>query len=58
VEALQLAKDAGCGLLVPMHFDLYDCNAVHPAQFADAALRTNPMQAWHMFRPGERYILM
>jgi len=41
-----------------MHFDLYDCNAVHPAQFVDAILRTNPAQAWHMFRPGERYVLM
>ena len=58
VEAVQLAKDAGCGLLVPMHFDLYDCNAVHPAQFVDAILRVNPAQAWHMFRPGERYVLM
>ena len=56
-EAVTLAKEARCGLLVPMHYDLYACNGVHPAQFAEAVTRVNPKQAWHMFRPGEKYIL-
>ncbi len=57
VEAVTLAKEAGCGLLVPMHYDLYDCNGVHPAQFVEVVTRLNPSQAFHMFRPGEGYIL-
>lgn len=56
-EAVRLAKDAGCGLLVPMHYDLYDCNCIHPAQFVETVTRLHPAQAFHMFRPGERYIL-
>ena len=56
LEAVLLAKEAGAGLLVPMHFDLYNVNCINPAQFVDTLYKYNPSQAFHMFMPGERYI--
>ncbi len=56
VEALTLAKEAHCHLLIPTHFDLYDVNAVNPAYFVDRQQRINPSQRYHIFMPGECYI--
>lgn len=56
VEALTLAKEAHCHLLIPTHFDLYDVNAVNPAYFVDCQQRINPVQKYHIFMPGECYI--
>ena len=55
-EAAILASDAKAKLLIPTHFDLYDVNCVNPAQFVDVLKTINPMQAFHMFTPGELYI--
>ena len=57
VEAVTLAKHTGARILVPMHFDLYDVNEVNPAYFVDCLTRLNPTQAYHIFVPGEKYIL-
>ena len=57
VEAVTLAKHTGARLLIPMHFDLYDVNEVNPAYFVDCLTRLNPTQAYHIFVPGEKYIL-
>lgn len=57
VEAVTLAKNARAQLLVPMHFDLYDVNAVNPAYFVDCLARLDPGRPFHIFSPGERYIL-
>lgn len=57
VEAVTLAKHTGAKLLIPMHFDLYDVNAVNPAYFVDCVTRLNPFQPFHIFAPGERFIL-
>lgn len=56
-EAVLLAKNAGAKLLIPMHYDLYDVNCLNPAQFVDTLWSLNPTQQFHMFVPGETYIL-
>ena len=55
-EAVLLAKEVGASLLIPTHFDLYDCNGVNPACFVDALKTLNPAQPFHIFAPGERFI--
>lgn len=55
-EAVLLAQEIGAGMLVPMHYDLYEVNRVSPAVFADVLSRLNPAQSCHCFTPGERYI--
>ena len=55
-EAIILAKETGADMIVPMHYDLYDCNRINPAQFVDCLFSMNPMQKFHMFAPGEVYI--
>ena len=57
VEAIRLADAAKVSLLVPLHFDLYDVNCVNPALFVDWLGRIAPMQRYHIFAPGEKYIL-
>ena len=56
VEALTLAKESHCQMLIPTHFDLYDVNAVNPAYFVDCQQRINPKQRYHIFMPGEGYV--
>lgn len=56
-EAVLLAKETNAGMLVPMHYDLYDVNRINPAAFVDILFSINPAQRFHMFTPGERYIL-
>ena len=55
-EAVLLAREVGAKLLIPTHFDLYDCNGVNPAHFVDVLKTTNPDQSFHIFAPGERYV--
>lgn len=56
-EAVILAKKTNAGMMVPMHYDLYSVNCVNPAHFVDILYTINPMQKFHMFVPGECYIL-
>ena len=56
-EALILAKEANADMIVPMHYDLYPVNCVNPAHFVDMLYTTNPELKFHMFMPGERYII-
>ena len=56
-EAVLLAKETNAGMLVPMHYDLYKVNGISPASFVDPLFSVNPAQRFHMFAPGERYIL-
>ena len=57
-EAVILAREVGAQLLIPTHFDLYDCNGVNPAHFVDTLKTLNFNQKFHVFAPGERYIYM
>ena len=57
-EVARLAKETGMGLVVPMHYDLYEVNRVSAAVFSDTLARLNPTQKHHFFMPGERYIFM
>ena len=56
-EAVELALRANAGMLVPLHFDLYDVNGVNPAVFVDLVTSAAPALRYHIFRPGERYVL-
>ena len=55
-EAAIIAKNCRAGMLIPMHFDLYDVNCINPAEFVDKLYTVNPYQKFHIFAPGERYI--
>ena len=55
-EAIILARQTGAGMIIPMHYDLYDINRINPAEFVDCLFTMNPMQKFHMFAPGECYI--
>lgn len=56
-EAVILARQVNAGMVVPMHYDLYDINRINPAAFVDCLFDMNPAQKFHMFAPGECYIL-
>lgn len=56
-EAVLLAKEIQAELLIPMHYDLYAVNSITPTAFVDAISSIHPNQKFHMFVPGERYIL-
>jgi len=55
-EAVMLAKECNCDLLIPSHFGLYNINTINPAEFVDKLFKINPEQKFHIFAPGERYI--
>lgn len=57
VEVITLAKRVNADLLIPLHFDLYDINGVNPAYFVDCLRRINAAQRFHIFAPGEKYIV-
>lgn len=56
-EAILLAKETNCGMIIPMHYDLYDVNSIHPAHFVERLFTINPKQKFHMFVPGEFYVI-
>ena len=56
-EAAILASRTNAGLLVPMHIDLYDVNSLNPAVFVDILQTVDRRQRFHIFMPGEMYIL-
>ena len=56
-EAITLASETGAGMLVPLHHDLYAVNGVNPAVFVDMITAYAPSLRYHVFKPGERYIL-
>ena len=55
-EAVLLAGEVDAKLLIPTHFDLYDCNGINPAHFVDTLKGMDPTRSFHIFAPGERYI--
>lgn len=55
-EAIELAEKTGTQLLVPMHFDLYDCNCISAASFVDAHHTAKAKVPYHIFQAGEKYI--
>jgi len=58
VEVLTIADNVGADMVIPVHFDLYDVNALNPAYFVDCVQKINPMQKYHIFAVGERYVLV
>ena len=43
-EAIILAKETNAGMIIPMHYDLYDINRINPAYFVDCLFSMHPMQ--------------
>lgn len=56
-EAVILATETNADMIVPMHYDLYPCNCINPAQFVDTLYTMNPFLKFHMFVPGERFLI-
>lgn len=57
MEAVTIASHTHARLLVPVHWDLYEVNAVNPGSFVDIIHKQTPAQSYHIFVPGERYIV-
>lgn len=55
-EAVELAENIQAILLIPMHFDLYDCNCISATAFIDAHKIAEAKVPYHIFQPGEKYI--
>lgn len=56
-EAIELAIRTGAKMMVPLHHDLYAVNGVNPAIFVDMINSACPTLPYHIFKPGERYLL-
>ena len=56
-EAVLLAKEIGAEILVPLHHDLYAVNRVKTGHFVDAVEMLHPFRKYHIFAPGELYVL-
>jgi L-ascorbate metabolism protein UlaG (beta-lactamase superfamily) len=56
-EAMYLARDIKCDVLIPVHNDLFKSNHVSSGILADLLERKNPGQKVHWLRPGEMFIL-
>jgi len=55
-EAIELAEKINAEMLIPMHFDLYDCNCISVTSFVDAHKMKGSRMPYHVFQPGEKYI--
>lgn len=55
-EAILLAKRCRAKLLIPVHMDLYDVNALDPAVFVSTLETYHPSQCYRILRPGERIL--
>lgn len=55
-EAGELCRVAEAKLLIPMHFDLYGVNCLAASTVVEQIESSAPALAYHIFKPGERYI--
>lgn len=55
-EAIDMGRRMNAKLLVPMHIGLFPHNDENPAFFVDYLFHNYPMQSFHLFAPGERFI--
>ncbi|MFD2115695.1 MBL fold metallo-hydrolase [Paenibacillus yanchengensis] len=55
-EAIDLGRRMKAKLLVPMHVGIFPHNDENPAFFVDYLFHQYPMQSFHLFAPGERFI--
>jgi L-ascorbate metabolism protein UlaG (beta-lactamase superfamily) len=56
-EALGLAGEIKCEVMIPMHNDLFKSNHMSNAILAELAERKAPMQKIHCLQPSEKYIV-
>jgi L-ascorbate metabolism protein UlaG (beta-lactamase superfamily) len=54
-EAARVAKEAGAGVAVPCHFEMFEFNTASPDEFVDESERLG--QPHHVLRAGERLTL-
>lgn len=55
-EAIELAQSVGAEMMIPVHFDLYDVNALPASVIASAMENGGKGLYYHIFSPGERMI--
>jgi L-ascorbate metabolism protein UlaG (beta-lactamase superfamily) len=55
-EAAAVAKEAGAGLAIPCHFEMFEFNTASPDEFVDACTRLG--QPYRVLRAGERLTLL
>ncbi|HWO54868.1 MBL fold metallo-hydrolase [Paenibacillus sp. FSL M7-1455] len=55
-EAAELAKTAGIGMTIPMHYDIFAGNAERPGYFVDYVYDHFPEMRIHVIARGERFI--
>ncbi|MDR9856644.1 MBL fold metallo-hydrolase [Paenibacillus sp. VCA1] len=55
-EAAELAKTAGFGMTIPMHYDIFTGNTEHPGYFVDYVYDHFPEMRIHVIARGERFI--
>jgi len=54
VEAADLAKEIGAGIVVPHHFDMFEFNTADPSEFENACRKNG--QAYRTLRNGEGFV--
>jgi L-ascorbate metabolism protein UlaG (beta-lactamase superfamily) len=54
-EAAAVAKEAGAGLVIPCHFEMFEFNTASPDEFVEACTRL--AQPHRVLRAGERLTL-
>lgn len=57
-DAADLHHALGSDLLLPCHYDLFNCNRDNPAWFVDDMLTRYPGKKFHLLMPGERFIYL
>lgn len=55
-EAITIADRTKAKLLIPCHIDLYEVNKLNSAYFVDCINNKDVDFAFHIFRPGEKYL--
>ena len=55
-EAIALSAECSFGMLVPMHYDLYEVNRVSLSEFTRTLEKSAPDMPHHAFVPGEKFI--
>lgn len=52
-EAVQLAQEAGIGLVIPCHYDMFTFNTADPAEFISIAKKAG--QPYEVLQPGDHW---
>ncbi|MBA0219606.1 MBL fold metallo-hydrolase [Pectobacterium brasiliense] len=57
-DAADLYNQSKADMMLPFHFDMFECNTDNPSYFVDYMLSAYPGNKFHLMVPGERFIYM